>query len=186
MRLGSRPPPRDNAKSGGVMLAARVLAHANVLSFDMGGTRKSCACAEWANSFASALSIGGGINIAGRLLKGGGYHVSAPAIAIAHVGAAAASWALMSAGGAARPGQRRSAPGPACYGRGGAEATVTDANVVLGFINPEGLAGGSLPLHPMLARERSRTASAAPTRSFESERPRGALPEQVPDRGRQG
>src|SRR5262249_2901749 len=44
-------------------------------------------------------------------------------------------------------------PGPACYGKGGVEATVTDANVVLGFLNPAHLAGGSLPLQAELAAE---------------------------------
>ena len=51
------------------------------------------------------------------------------------------------------PASAGSAPGPACYGAGGAEATNTDANMVLGSLNPEGLAGGAMTLRPELARE---------------------------------
>ena len=45
-------------------------------------------------------------------------------------------------------------PGPACYGRGGRQPTVTDANVVLGLSQPEALAGGSVPIEPTAARRR--------------------------------
>ena len=148
----------ESGPAAGVVGAAelaRILAHPNVLSFDMGGTTAKAALVQNGQFVrVGSLDVGGGINIAGRLLKGGGYHVSAPAIDIAEVGAGGGSIVRVDAGGGLRigPDSAGSAPGPACYGRGGAEATVTDANVVLGFINPEGLAGGSLPLHPMLAR----------------------------------
>ena len=65
-----------------------------------------------------SLDVGGGINIAGRLLKGGGYHVRAPAIDIAEVGAGGGSIVRLDAGGGLRVGPESAgaAPGPACYG----------------------------------------------------------------------
>ncbi|MFQ5894583.1 MAG: hydantoinase/oxoprolinase family protein, partial [Nitrospinota bacterium] len=65
------------------------------------------------------------------------------------------SVAWLEAGGTLRvgPGSAGANPGPACYGLGGAEPTVTDADLVLGYLNPDFLAGGTLRLHPDLARE---------------------------------
>ena len=69
------------------------------------------------------------------------------------MGAGGGSIVRLDAGGGLRvgPDSAGSVPGPACYGLGGSEPTVTDANVVLGLINPEGLAGGSLRIDPALA-----------------------------------
>ena len=147
----------ESGPAGGVVGAAelaRIAGHAHVLTFDMGGTTAKAALVE-NGKFArvSSLDVGGGINVAGRLLKGGGYHVSAPAIDIAEVGAGGGSIVRLDAGGGLRvgPDSAGSVPGPACYGLGGSEPTVTDANVVLGLINPEGLAGGRLRIDPALA-----------------------------------
>jgi N-methylhydantoinase A len=147
----------ESGPAAGVVGAAelaRILCDQNVLAFDMGGTTaKAALVRDGAFVRVGSLDVGGGINIAGRLLKGGGYHVSAPAIDIAEVGAGGGSIVRLDAGGGLRvgPDSAGSVPGPACYGRGGAEPTVTDANLVLGLINPEGLAGGSLPVDRMCA-----------------------------------
>jgi N-methylhydantoinase A len=71
------------------------------------------------------------------------------------IGAGGGSVAWQDAGGALRVGPRSAGavPGPACYGRGGREPTVTDANVVLGRLDPEVRLGGAMPLRPELAEE---------------------------------
>ncbi len=133
---------------------ARRLGRLSLLSFDMGGTTAKAALVDEGEFHrVGSLEVGGGINIAGRLLSGGGYHVRAPAIDIAEVGAGGGSLVKLDAGGALRVGPESAgaAPGPVCYGRGGEIPTVTDANIVLGFINPKALAGGGFPVHQALA-----------------------------------
>jgi N-methylhydantoinase A len=90
-----------------------------------------------------------------RFIKAGGYMLKAPAIDIAEVGTGAGSIAGIDTGGLLRVGPRSAGarPGPACYGTGGTEPTITDANVVLGYLDPERLAGGELKLQAALARE---------------------------------
>lgn len=76
-----------------------------------------------------------------------------PAIDLAEVGNGAGSIARVDAGGAlvVGPDSAGAEPGPACYGRGGARPTITDANVVLGYLNPRQLIGGALDIRPELA-----------------------------------
>jgi len=142
----------ESGPAAGVVGAAelaRRLGNLSLLSFDMGGTTAKAALVDRGQFLrVNSLEVGGGINIAGRLLSGGGYHVRAPAIDIAEVGAGGGSIARLDAGGALRvgPDSAGAEPGPACYGRGGTMPTVTDANVILGFINAQALAGGGLPL----------------------------------------
>jgi N-methylhydantoinase A len=158
----------ESGPAAGVVGAAelaRRLGNASVLSFDMGGTTAKAALVDEGQFVrVGALEVGGGINIAGRLLGGGGYHVRAPAIDIAEVGAGGGSLVRVDAGGALRvgPDSAGAAPGPVCYARGGTVPTVTDANVVLGFINPVALAGGGLPVRRDLAETALRTALAEP------------------------
>lgn len=147
----------ESGPAAGVVGAAelaRRLGNMSLLSFDMGGTTaKAALIEEGCFVRVNAIEVGGGINIAGRLLSGGGYPVRSPAIDIAEVGAGGGSMARLDAGGALRVGPESAgaSPGPACYDRGGVVPTVTDANVILGFINPAALAGGSLPIRRELA-----------------------------------
>ncbi len=147
----------ESGPAAGVVGAAelaRRLGNLSLLSFDMGGTTAKAALVDEGHYLrVNSLEVGGGINIAGRLLSGGGYHVSAPAIDIAEVGAGGGSIARLDAGGGLTVGPQSAgaAPGPACYDRGGTMPTVTDANVILGFINPKTLAGGTLPVRRDLA-----------------------------------
>jgi N-methylhydantoinase A len=158
----------ESGPAAGVVGAAelaRRLGNASLLSFDMGGTTAKAALVESGRFLrVNSLEVGGGINIAGRLLSGGGYHVSAPAIDIAEVGAGGGSIARIDAGGGLLVGPESAGadPGPACYGRGGATPTVTDANLVLGFINPHALAGGGLPLRREAAKAALQTHIARP------------------------
>ena len=158
----------ESGPAAGVVGAAelaRRLGNLSLLSFDMGGTTAKAALID-AGQFlrVNSLEVGGGINIAGRLLTGGGYHVRAPAIDIAEVGAGGGSLARLDAGGALRvgPDSAGAMPGPACYAQGGSSATVTDANVILGFINPAALAGGGLPLRRDFAEGALRVDVATP------------------------
>jgi N-methylhydantoinase A len=147
----------ESGPAAGVVGAAEIarrLGNVSLLSFDMGGTTAKAALIEDGRFLrVNSLEVGGGINIAGRLLSGGGYHVSAPAIDIAEVGAGGGSIARLDAGGGLKVGPESAgaSPGPVCYGRGGTLATVTDANVVLGFINTKALAGGGLAIRRDLA-----------------------------------
>jgi N-methylhydantoinase A/oxoprolinase/acetone carboxylase beta subunit len=83
-----------------------------------------------------------------------GYAVRVPMVDVNAIGAGGGSIAWLDAAGSPRVGPHSagSEPGPACYGRGGTEATVTDASVVLGYVNPDYFAAGSLRLDPALAR----------------------------------
>jgi N-methylhydantoinase A len=101
-------------------------------------------------------SVGGGIIISSRLMTGAGYTLKVPAIDLAEVGAGGGSIIWIDAGGALKIGPQSAgaSPGPVCYDIGGTEPTVTDANVVLGYINPAHLVGGALKLKA----EKSRAA----------------------------
>ncbi len=117
----------------------------NVIAFDMGGTTAKATLIEEGRAHEAAEYEVGGQMTASRLLRGGGYAIGAPAIDIAEVGAGGGSIVSIDAGGAPQVGPHSagSVPGPVCYGRGGDRATVTDANVVLGYLNPHEIGGGS-------------------------------------------
>jgi hypothetical protein len=89
-----------------------------------------------------------------RPLSGAGYTLQVPAIDLAEVGAGGGSILWIDAGGALQvgPTSAGAVPGPVCYDQGGAEPTVTDGNVVLGYINPAHLVGGALSLNAAKAR----------------------------------
>jgi N-methylhydantoinase A len=126
----------------------------NVLTFDMGGTTAKAALIEdGVISRSPEYEVGGALSIGHRLLKGGGYLLRVPSIDIAEVGAGGGSIANIDWSGALKvgPASAAASPGPACYKLGGYEPTVTDANVRLGFTNPNHLAGGALRLYPDLA-----------------------------------
>lgn len=144
----------------GAQALARRAGFNKVISFDMGGTTAKAALVENGEvSRAEEYSVGGGIMIGSRLMSGAGYVLKVPAIDLAEVGAGGGSIIALDAGGAPQVGPQSagSFPGPVCYDLGGSEPTVTDANVVLGYINPRHLAGGSIPLHA----EKSRAALEA-------------------------
>lgn len=125
---------------------ARRLGIPNVIAFDMGGTTAKASLIESGEPFeAPEYEVGGGMNTQRSLMKGGGYTVRVPSIDIAEVGAGGGSIFWIDEGGAPRVGPRSAgaAPGPACYGRGGTLPTITDAAVVLGYLNPVSLAGGA-------------------------------------------
>jgi N-methylhydantoinase A len=121
------------AGAAGAAFVARAAGEPHVLCLDMGGT----SCDVCVVSDGSVDERPGG-EVAGRPL-------ALPMLAVHTVGAGGGSIAWRDGGGALRVGPRSAGaePGPACYGRGGEEPTVTDANLLLGYLSPEApLAGG--------------------------------------------
>jgi N-methylhydantoinase A len=139
----------------------------DIIAFDMGGTTaKLCLIEDGEPRLASELEVGSGISIGHRLLKGGGYLVRTPAIDLAEIGAGGGSIAWIDKGGALRVGPHSAGadPGPACYLRGGAEPSVTDANVVLGYLSSSYLLGGELAIDAAPGRKAIYERIAAPLR----------------------
>jgi N-methylhydantoinase A len=127
----------------------------NLIAFDMGGTTaKACLIEGGEPRLTDQLEVGLTLNAGQRLLSGGGYVVRAPAIDLAEIGAGGGSLAWLDAGGALRvgPSSASAVPGPVCYGLGGATPTVTDANVVLGFLSRSHLLDGEMPIDSDAAR----------------------------------
>ena len=121
----------------------------NMMTLDMGGTTaKACMIEDGEMLQAPEYEVGGGISVGHRLLKGAGHILRVPAIDLAEVGAGGGSIASVDKSGSLRVGPNSSGavPGPACYDNGGADATVTDADVILGYLNPKYLLGGALPI----------------------------------------
>jgi N-methylhydantoinase A len=120
---------------------------ANSIAFDMGGTTaKACVVQNGTPEMTFEYEVGAGANTASPLLRGGGYALRGPTISIAEVGSGGGSIAWIDEGRAVQVGPESAGarPGPACYDRGGTRPTVTDANVVLGYVDPESIAGGRL------------------------------------------
>ena len=142
--------PVLTVESGGAagVIAAGIVGQAagagDVISFDMGGTTaKTGIVRDGRPAIAHDFQVGGKGSFGGTR-AGTGVPVKIPVVDLAEVGAGGGSVAWLDAAGALRVGPRSAgaAPGPACYGRGGTEPTVTDANLVLGYLDPVGLAGG--------------------------------------------
>ena len=149
----------ESGPAAGVVGAAEVaqrLGIGDVLSFDMGGTTAKASMIEQGRfDRVNELDVGAGINAGSRLLTGGGYLVRVPAIDIAEVGAGGGSLVRIDPGGALTVGPESAGadPGPVCYGKGNTTTTVTDANLALGYLNPNALVGGGLAIDRTLPLE---------------------------------
>jgi N-methylhydantoinase A len=133
---------------------ARRIGEGNVISIDMGGTTAKASVIEgFEIKRTGEFEIGGSMSQGSRLYKGSGYLLRVPAIDIAEVGAGGGSIVSVDGAGALHVGPRSAGavPGPVCYGLGGTEATLTDANVCLGYLHPARLPSG-LTLHADRAR----------------------------------
>jgi N-methylhydantoinase A len=140
----------------GSQALARRMGLGKVITFDMGGTTAKAALIEDGEvNRASEYQVGGGIMLGSRLLTGSGYLLRVPAIDLAEVGAGGGSIVWIDAGGALQVGPRSAGafPGPLCYDAGGHEPTITDANVILGYLNPGYLVGGAVKLNAARSRE---------------------------------
>ncbi len=139
---------------GGAVLARR-LDEPRLITFDMGGTTAKAGLVEHGEVLRSeAIEVGGGVMVGSRLLVGAGYMLKLPAIDLAEVGAGGGSICRLDAAGAPKvgPDSAGADPGPVCYGRGGTAPTITDCNLVLGYLDPGGLVGGALKVDIEAAR----------------------------------
>ena len=166
LEIASRFPIRlvESGPAGGAILAAEIARECdceNALSFDMGGTTAKLALID---AFEPQTTRTFEVARAYRNLKGSGLPVRIPAIEMVEIGAGGGSIAGVDAMGRLNvgPASAGADPGPACYDRGGERPTVTDADVVLGRIDPADFAGGSLQLVPELAADSIRGAVGRP------------------------
>jgi len=130
--------------AAGVLGAAAVAAAegaSDIITIDIGGTSSDIALVENGRpGVRPEMSIDG-------------YAVRVPTLDVVSIGAGGGSVAWVDSSEGLRVGPRSAGaePGPACYGRGGTEATVTDASLMLGYLDPDGFAGGRIRLIPSLA-----------------------------------
>ncbi|MGE0766136.1 MAG: hydantoinase/oxoprolinase family protein [Hyphomicrobiaceae bacterium] len=158
----------ESGPAGGVVGAGKVAQAkglAKIITFDMGGTTAKASMVEDGRVMRTQeQSVGAGIMAGSRLMTGAGYVCKVPAIDLAEIGAGGGSHVWIDRGGALQIGPESAGarPGPVCYGLGGTVPTVTDANVVLGYINPVHLVGGALEIDAGRAREAFESQIAKP------------------------
>jgi N-methylhydantoinase A len=143
----------ESGPAAGALMAARygeLTGHPDLVAFDMGGTTAKL-----------SLVVAGAPQAVGQfelhkigLATGSGIPMSVPSLDLVEIGAGGGSIARVAMGTIqVGPDSAGSVPGPVCYGRGGTEPTVTDANLVLGYLSPSTFAGGSMTLDAQAARE---------------------------------
>jgi N-methylhydantoinase A len=145
-------------------LVARQTGRRNLLSFDMGGTTaKASLIRDGRYETTPEYEVGGGSSMT-RWMNGTGHPIRLPVIDLAEVSAGGGSIAWIDRAGALRVGPKSAGadPGPACYARGGAEPTVTDCNLLLGYLDQGSLLGGDLSIDHAAAEEAVRTRLAEP------------------------
>ena len=145
-------------------LVARQTGRLDLLSFDMGGTTaKASLLREGRFETTSDYEVGGGSSMA-RWMNGSGHPIRVPVIDLAEVSAGGGSIAWVDRAGALRVGPQSAGahPGPACYARGGTEPTVTDCNLLLGYLDKRSLLDGDLAIDHAAAATAVRTRLAEP------------------------
>ncbi len=145
----------ESGPAGGAIFAADLAkryGRDRVLSFDMGGTTAKIALIE---DYTPATAKTFEIDRTARFKKGSGMPISIPVIEMIEIGAGGGSIASVDSLGQIRigPHSAGSEPGPAAYGLGGQDATVTDANVELGRLHPDTFGAKDIDLSPALAAE---------------------------------
>ena len=166
LETGTRFPIRlvESGPAGGAVLAGRIAAecaHEQVVAFDMGGTTAKICLID---GFTPDTARGFEVDRAARFLRGSGLPLRVPVIEMIEIGAGGGSVARVDELGKIAVGPRSAGadPGPACYGRGGEDATVTDADLVLGRIDGNRFAGGTMALEPDAANLALARAVAGP------------------------
>lgn len=148
----------ESGPAAGVIACARLASgidEDSIISFDMGGTTAKAALVENGEpSRTTEYEVGAGINLSSKLVKGGGYPIKMPFIDVSEIGAGGGSIVSVDKLNHISVGPQSAGayPGPVCYGMGGTRATLTDAFLVLGYINDIALAGGNFPLQAEAGR----------------------------------
>ena len=157
----------ESGPAAGVIAAAfigRQLGEPNLISFDMGGTTaKASLIADGRIEVTSEYEVGADANVV-RWTHGSGHPIKTPVIDLAEVSAGGGSIAWIDSGGGLRVGPRSAGaePGPVCYGRGGRDPTVTDCDLVLGYLDPDYFLGGELAIDAAAAEAALREKIAGP------------------------
>ena len=138
----------ESGPAGGAQASAligRAIGHADLLSFDMGGTTAKASLIQNGEPDIAPMLEAARVR---RFKKGSGLPVHAPVIDMMEIGAGGGSIARVDELGLLKVGPESAGaePGPACYGQGGVEATVTDANLLLGYLDPRYFLGGRMAL----------------------------------------
>lgn len=145
----------ESGPAGGAIFAADIARRHGldtVLSFDMGGTTaKICLIENQVPKTAKTFEVARTY----RFRKGSGMPISIPVVEMVEIGAGGGSIAAIDGMRQIRVGPHSAAsePGPACYKRGGKHPTVTDADLILGKLDPDNFAGGAIPLSVELSRK---------------------------------
>ena len=149
----------ESGPVAGVIGAARFanrVGPPDLITIDMGGTTTKASLIEGgAISRTNEYEVGAGINISSKLIKGGGHALKLPVIDVSEIGAGGGSIAAVSEFGllSVGPASAGATPGPAAYGKGGTQPTLTDAMIVLGYVNPSCIAGGTVRLDASRAQQ---------------------------------
>ena len=159
----------ESGPAAGAVAAASLgtaLGQPNVISFDMGGTTaKASLIRNGQPNITKDYSVGGAAQSGTGAFGGAsGYPIRTPVVDLVEIGAGGGSIAWVDSGGALRVGPHSAGadPGPVCYGLGGEQPTITDANLVLGRLDPAYFAGGEMSLNLDAAREAIRRDCAEP------------------------
>jgi N-methylhydantoinase A len=135
-------------------IVGRTSGYRDIISLDMGGTSAKASIIEDGRvAVTDQYEVGSTLSAKNTLLRGGGYALKMPILDISEIGAGGGSIVALDEAGAIRIGPESAGaiPGPACYGLGGTDPTVTDANLALGYLNPRQLAGGAMRIDRELA-----------------------------------
>ena len=144
----------ESGPAAGVIAAAHLgqaRGYDQVISFDMGGTTAKAGLIQGgAPSVTKDYEVGTTAQSGVGATRGAGYPIRTPVIDLVEIGAGGGSIAWVDPGGILRVGPQSAGadPGPVCYGHGGTRPTVTDANLVLGRLNPNYFLGGEIALDP--------------------------------------
>ena len=158
----------ESGPAAGVMACAylgRLTGEPQLISLDMGGTTAKAAIVEDGLPVrTSEYEVGAGINLSSKLVKGGGHPIKLPFIDVSEIGAGGGSIVNVDPLGAVSVGpvSAGASPGPVCYDLGGLDPTLTDALLVLGYLNETQLGGGAITLNLPAGRDALDRCVAAP------------------------
>ena len=158
----------ESGPAAGVIAASNLggsLGYEDVISFDMGGTTAKAGLIEGGTPRVTKdYEVGGTASTTEHGSRGAGYPIRTPVVDLVEIGAGGGSIAWIDSGGILRVGPQSSGadPGPVCYGQGGSDPTITDANLVLGRISADYFLGGEIRLDVEAARRAIKERCADP------------------------